>query len=157
MPGSSSAPFGDLLRQYRLAAGLTQEGLAERAGMSVHGIQKLERGATHLFRDTALRLERALQLEQDDRARFLAAVRPVRRHGTLSVRPSDGAAQHGALGCLILQDTNVPRLSLPTALQQSRLRCPRRTGKWQMPGVSAQCGRCDPLPASDCRPLSRGR
>ena len=65
--------FGDLLRQYRLAAGLTQEGLAERAGLSVHGIQKLERGATHPFRDTASRLERALQLEQDDRARLLAA------------------------------------------------------------------------------------
>ena len=36
------------------------------AGLSVHGIQKLERGATHPFRDTASRLERALQLEQED-------------------------------------------------------------------------------------------
>ena len=45
--------FGDLLRQYRQAAGLTQEALAERAGLSVHGIQKLERGVTHPYRDTA--------------------------------------------------------------------------------------------------------
>ncbi len=94
MPRSSTATFGALLRQYRLAAGLTQEGLAERAGLSVHGIQKLERGATHPFRDTAQRLEVALQLEPDDRALFLAAVRPVRRHGVLSPRTSGGAAHH---------------------------------------------------------------
>jgi len=41
-----SATFGDLLRQHRLEAGLTQEALAERAGLSVHGIQKLERDVT---------------------------------------------------------------------------------------------------------------
>ena len=29
--------FGALLRQYRLAAGLSQEELAERAGLSVQG------------------------------------------------------------------------------------------------------------------------
>ncbi len=58
----TSATFGELLRQYRLAAGLTQEGLAERAGLSEHGIQKLERGATHPYRETAQRLELALQL-----------------------------------------------------------------------------------------------
>src|SRR3954454_11800262 len=36
--------FGDWLRRYRLAAGLTQELLAERAGLSVRGISDLERG-----------------------------------------------------------------------------------------------------------------
>lgn len=36
------AGFGDLQRRHRLAAGLTHESLAERAGLSVHGIQKLE-------------------------------------------------------------------------------------------------------------------
>jgi transcriptional regulator with XRE-family HTH domain len=35
--------FGELLRQHRLAAVLTQENLAQRAGLSVHGIHKLER------------------------------------------------------------------------------------------------------------------
>ena len=35
-------PFANLLRQHRLAAGLTQEALADQAGLSVHGIQKLE-------------------------------------------------------------------------------------------------------------------
>jgi transcriptional regulator with XRE-family HTH domain len=82
VPQSSTATFGDLLRHHRLAAGLTQEALAEQAGLSVHGIQKLERGATHPYRDTAERLMLALRLAPDDQARFRAAVQPVRRHGT---------------------------------------------------------------------------
>ena len=45
-PGS----FGDLLRSHRLRLGLTQEGIAERAGLSVNAIQKLERGGTHPYR-----------------------------------------------------------------------------------------------------------
>jgi transcriptional regulator with XRE-family HTH domain len=57
----ASRPFGDLLREYRLAAGLTQEVLAERAAPSVYGIQKLERGVTRPFRDTVERLVGALK------------------------------------------------------------------------------------------------
>ena len=88
-----SATFGDLLRQHRLAVGLTQAELAERAGLSVHGIQKLERGATHPYRDTARRLELALQLASDDQARFRAAVLPVRRHEPPPL-PAAGGARH---------------------------------------------------------------
>ena len=36
--------FGSLLRRYRMAAGLSQEALAERARISVQGIGALERG-----------------------------------------------------------------------------------------------------------------
>jgi len=36
--------FGALLRQYRRAAGLTQEALAERAGVTAQAISALERG-----------------------------------------------------------------------------------------------------------------
>jgi predicted ATPase/DNA-binding XRE family transcriptional regulator len=61
-----SPTFGDLLRQHRLAAGLTQEALAERAGLSMHGIQKLERGVTRPYRDTVRRLLAALKLSGDD-------------------------------------------------------------------------------------------
>ena len=87
------ATFGDLLRQHRQAAGLTQQALAERAGLSVHGIQKLERGATRPYRDTAQRLIAALQLSTDEQARFQAAVSPVRRHGSTTpvAAVSDGA------------------------------------------------------------------
>ena len=58
--------FGAALRSGRLAAGLTQDELAERAGLSVYGVQKLERGTTHPYRDTAERLLTALQLAPID-------------------------------------------------------------------------------------------
>jgi len=65
---ASSLTFGDLLRQHRLAAGLTQESLAERAGLSEHGIQKLERGVTRPYRDTVDRLLGALELSAAEKA-----------------------------------------------------------------------------------------
>jgi predicted ATPase/transcriptional regulator with XRE-family HTH domain len=76
---AASADFGELLRQHRLAAGLTQESLAQAAGLSVHGIQKLERGVSHPYRDTAQRLIAALQLTGTDEARLRTAARPVPR------------------------------------------------------------------------------
>ena len=40
-PSESPQPrFGDLLRQFRVARGLTQERLAERTGLSVRGISE---------------------------------------------------------------------------------------------------------------------
>jgi transcriptional regulator with XRE-family HTH domain len=36
MDRGQGPPFGELLRRYRVACGLTQEALAERAGLSVH-------------------------------------------------------------------------------------------------------------------------
>jgi predicted ATPase/DNA-binding CsgD family transcriptional regulator/DNA-binding XRE family transcriptional regulator len=83
MPQQAIASFGEQLRQYRRAAGLTQEALAERAGLSVHRIQKLERGVTNPYRDTAQRLAAALQLGPYDEDQFRAAVQPVRRRETL--------------------------------------------------------------------------
>ncbi len=59
-------------------AGLTQEALADRAGLSVYTIQKLERGTTQPYRDTALRLAVVLGLAPDEANRFRAAVAPVR-------------------------------------------------------------------------------
>jgi transcriptional regulator with XRE-family HTH domain len=70
---AASPTFGDLLRQHRLARGLTQEALAERAGLSEHGIQKLERGVTHPYRDTLQRLLGALKLSVDEQAQLRTA------------------------------------------------------------------------------------
>ena len=70
MPQQAIASFGEQLRQYRRAAGLTQEALAERAGLSVHRIQKLERGVTNPYRDAAQRLAAALQLGPYDEISF---------------------------------------------------------------------------------------
>ena len=60
--------FGDILRRYRVAAGLTQEALAERAAMSARGISDLERGVrTHPYPATVRRLAEALALSDAHR------------------------------------------------------------------------------------------
>ena len=70
------ATFGDLLRRYRTAAGLTQEALAERASLSTRGISDLERGVRRLPRlDTIQLLAEALGLDAAERAAFAAAAR----------------------------------------------------------------------------------
>lgn len=66
--------FASLLKDHRLAQGLSQEGLAERAGLSRDGIGRLERGARRSpRRDTVALLARALQLSGAERMRLLSA------------------------------------------------------------------------------------
>ncbi len=81
-PAEDAAPaFGLLLREHRLEAGLTQEALAERAGLSRRGIQHLEADEARPYRDTVRRLAQALGLAPEARAAFEAAARrrPRRR------------------------------------------------------------------------------
>ncbi len=67
--------FGDLLRQHRLAAGLSQEDLAKRAGLSVVTISSLERGArAGPYKDTIAMIAAALQLSQSAREELEQAV-----------------------------------------------------------------------------------
>src|SRR5712691_7269031 len=86
-PAASSA-FGDLLRQHRLAAGLTRESLAARARLSAHGIQKLEHGTTRPYRATLQRLALALDLSPDDQVLFWATGQPAPRQRRLTSRLS---------------------------------------------------------------------
>jgi non-specific serine/threonine protein kinase len=73
------ASFGDLLRRHRLAAGLTQEALAERAGLSARAITDLERGVRRApYRDTVRMLADALSLAEADRAALETAARRPR-------------------------------------------------------------------------------
>ena len=77
MVDTSSATFGMLLRQLRLAAGLTQEGLAERAGVSARGVQDLERGVRMAPRAETLRLlADALDLDAAARSTLITAAHP---------------------------------------------------------------------------------
>jgi len=71
--------FGTLLRSYRLTAGLSQEALAERAGMSAHGISALERGYRRTpQRGTLALLAGALALSNGQCREFeVAAARSV--------------------------------------------------------------------------------
>lgn len=88
--------FGDLLRRYRAASGLTQEELAERAGLSAKGIGDLERGARQYpRRETVRLLSEALGLAQRERTILEAAAR--RR---LSTRGSTAGAGMGAAGAV---------------------------------------------------------
>ena len=69
-------PFGELLRQHRILAGLTQEALAERAGLSRRAISDLERGVNHTPQPGTLDLlVQALQLSAAEQAEFRAAAR----------------------------------------------------------------------------------
>ncbi len=74
--GHTTIAFGDLLRQFRVAAVLTQEELAARSAVSVRSISDLER---HLRirpqRETLRMLADALGLNDDERQRFDAAAR----------------------------------------------------------------------------------
>jgi predicted ATPase/transcriptional regulator with XRE-family HTH domain len=95
--------FGDVLRNYRRAAGLTQEELAERAGISPRSISGLERGeGATPRRDTVSQLVQALSLNGAERAEFQALVARRRPVGprlisaplTPGVDHSDAASRH---------------------------------------------------------------
>ena len=74
---SNPASFGEILRQFRMSASLTQEELSERAGLSLRGISDLERGARRTPHLTTVRiLADTLQLSPPDRQSLFAAARP---------------------------------------------------------------------------------
>src|SRR5689334_1412450 len=74
---------GEWLRQQRVAAGLTQEDLAERSGVSVRAIADLERGRTKKpYPSSVKALVRALGLPEETGTDLVARY-----------RAGDGAAQ----------------------------------------------------------------
>src|SRR5438094_3140033 len=76
MSGEEPRSFGILLRGYRLAAGLSQEALAERAGLSARAVSDLERGARRApYPDTLRRLADALGLADAARTHLAAGAR----------------------------------------------------------------------------------
>src|SRR2546429_919266 len=69
--------FSTLLKHYRQAAGLSQEALAARAGLSARAISDLERGINRTPRyDTLELLSSALSLSSQQHALLQAAARP---------------------------------------------------------------------------------
>ena len=97
--------FAGLLRQLRARAGLTQEELAEAAGVSPRSVSDLERGIhATAHKDTALLLAGALGLAEPARALFVAA---ARGHG-----PAAGmlaARQDAAAGAFAAATRGLPR------------------------------------------------
>ncbi|MET9270565.1 NB-ARC domain-containing protein [Kribbella sp. NPDC003557] len=76
MSGSAAPTLSELLRTFRVRAGLTQAALAEKAGLSEQAISVLERGTRSRPRiDTVRSLTAALGLTTDEAQRFLAVAR----------------------------------------------------------------------------------
>ncbi|WP_396656817.1 ATP-binding protein [Microbacterium sp.] len=76
MEAGTQNGFGARLRRHREAAGLSQERLAERAGISANAVGALERGErTRPYPDTVRRLADALGLDDAQRTELAHAVR----------------------------------------------------------------------------------
>src|SRR5215472_9355567 len=115
--------FGIRLRDYRLAANLTQEELAERAGLSVEAVGALERGDRRSPRPSTIEsLSRALKLDARQRDAFIAAGQgkpapeaPLDRVSETPIAPDAGARLAEAEALLTSLPTNnlLPRASLP--------------------------------------------
>src|SRR5437763_2166396 len=70
-------PFGEVLQQQRQAAGLSQQELADRAGLSRRGISDLERGKRRSpYPATVRQLADGLGLDPTRRAALLASAHP---------------------------------------------------------------------------------
>lgn len=108
MDSEMSTEFADCLKEYRLRAGLTQEALAARAGVSPRNIQNLERGRNRPLADTVGRLAAALDLDATERARFLAmtTASPRRRAPSFATPTAAPAAPPSPMGRLPLPPTS---------------------------------------------------
>lgn len=99
------ATFAALVQRWRHAANLTQEGLAERSGLSPRSIQNLERGrVSRPRRDSVRLLADALGLTGRARAEFEHAA----RLGTPT--PITAAASHRGAGENITMADNLRQL-----------------------------------------------
>nr|WP_311722984.1 helix-turn-helix transcriptional regulator [Streptomyces sp. DSM 41529] len=85
-----SPQFGDVLREYRISCGMTQQELADFSTLSVRAIRDLERGKVARPRKETLRLlVNALDLPADDRERFESLLVSARgnRFGSATANP----------------------------------------------------------------------
>ena len=87
--------FGSMLRRLRISAGLTQERLAEKSGISATGVAALEAGRRTTPRLTTVRLlSDALDLGAEQRAELIAAAAPA----LMTAPPLSSDVDAGVLG-----------------------------------------------------------
>lgn len=107
MASAQPRPFGDLLRRYRVAAGLTQEELAEAAGLSRRAIGALETGVRRLpHRDTVSLLVKALRLTPAEQSLLESAAR--QRLPGSGLQSSPGPTIGGAGQALRMEHPGAP-------------------------------------------------
>src|SRR5215213_3771593 len=123
----SGTAFGDLLRQLRGAAALSQEELAERSGLSRRGLSDLERGLHPSPRlETVRLLADALALGDDARQALFAAARPALLGSGLAAAPVSPASLRTPLTRLIGREAELA--ALRTALADDEVRLLTLTG-----------------------------
>ncbi|MFC0626832.1 ATP-binding protein [Kribbella deserti] len=89
----SGSTFGDLLRQLRTAADLTQDQLGARAGLSAQTVSTLERGTrSKPRRETVLLIANAFQLSADETEHLLRSSRHTDMEQTGSTPIQTGAS-----------------------------------------------------------------
>ncbi|MBV8637762.1 MAG: helix-turn-helix domain-containing protein [Candidatus Eremiobacteraeota bacterium] len=114
------ATFGELLRRFRRSAGLSQEALAEQAGLGKDTISALERGARRApYRDTVDFLAVALRLEPNSRHALEAAAAHGRERGPSSEETVHAHELPSANTPLIGRDDAIAEIL--TLLDRSRL------------------------------------
>lgn len=103
-------PFAALLKRLRIAAGLTQEALAVRAGLSTRGVSDLERGLHPApQRETVRRLAGALGLDPGDATRLAAT---AARSGRTPSAPGMGAGGDDVPGAALPSPLTPPLTTL---------------------------------------------
>ena len=117
--------FAQLLRQARREAGLTQEELAERAGISPRAVSNLERGINRApRRDTLELLFTALNLESEEQTRWervrkRLSVRPESAISSVTASRSQGQRLPEPLTSFFGREEVLPRIQ--QMLTESRL------------------------------------
>jgi DNA-binding SARP family transcriptional activator/DNA-binding XRE family transcriptional regulator len=114
MSRSGEDVLGDVVRMHRLRAGLTQQELAHRAGLSIRTLRDLEQDRVARPRALSLnRLATALGMSSAEQIQLLAALGGQVRQHSASLRI-------GILGPLTVQRDGVP-VEIPTRMQRSLL------------------------------------
>jgi transcriptional regulator with XRE-family HTH domain/tetratricopeptide (TPR) repeat protein len=109
-----TATFGSALREYRIAHGLTQEALAERALLSPTAIAALERGRNRSPRMSTLQqLAKALELDPEEMAglaRTLTTTRPLEPSpaATLQARSGEESLERPSPGPEVMARASLP-------------------------------------------------
>ncbi len=158
---ADEASFGELLKRYRERAHLSQEELADLAGLSRRGISDLERGARRVpQRETTRRLVEALRLPDDQRARFLAAARESQYADASAASPSPSGLP-SVLTNFIGRQREVEQVI--DLLRNTRLLTLTGTGGIGKTRLALEVGRCtqtdfaDGLGLADLSPLTDPR
>jgi len=145
MDATDDRPFGAIVRAHRVAAGLSQEKLAERAHLSQRTISDLERGiSTAPYRDTVALLAGALALDESDRAALDDAVRRARAAPAAHHEPDHAAtdpllatklAIPSARGALVPRPRLMERLRAGMRGPLTLLSAPAGSGKTTLLGA----------------------